>query len=425
MVEQRAGGVLPLVRAFPVKGVLTQPLDQPQRPPPHLLQRPEPDTDLGGVSGERLSAKFFPLCSGHDRAEIPVCEGELLAPGMRGRLFYGHVDVRGVEGGGSAASRRSYSKISRGSEEIVMRTRLCELLGIEYPIIQAGMGIVHPAHALVAAVSNAGALGSLGAALRSPSELREQIALIRERTTRPFAVNFVVSDFKEETFAAALDARPAVISLALGDPGDLVRRAHAAGALVVHQIHTVAQAVQAAGRGVDAVIAQGGEAGGFGQFVSTLPLIPQVVDAVRPLPVVAAGGIGDGRGIAAALLLGAAGVNMGTRFLASVEAPIAEGWKKLIIAAQSEDAIKVELWNDISRSPMGRAGYGTVPRALRTPSTISGHSDGQKQFRKSKSCAGRSRQPSRKVDSTSTCPLRDRAPVSSTRYCRCARSSGG
>jgi len=248
-----------------------------------------------------------------------------------------------------------------------MRTRLCELLGIEYPIIQAGMGIVHPAHALVAAVSNAGALGSLGAALRSPSELREQIALIRERTTRPFAVNFVVSDFKEETFAAALDARPAVISLALGDPGDLVRRAHAAGALVVHQIHTVAQAVQAAGRGVDAVIAQGGEAGGFGQFVSTLPLIPQVVDAVRPLPVVAAGGIGDGRGIAAALLLGAAGVNMGTRFLASVEAPIAEGWKKLIIAAQSEDAIKVELWNDISRSPMGRAGYGTVPRALRTP----------------------------------------------------------
>src|SRR2546425_212452 len=189
-----------------------------------------------------------------------------------GRLFHGHVNVRGAEGGGSAAGRRSYSKVSRGSEEIVMRTRLCELLGIEYPIIQAGMGIVHPAHALVAAVSNAGALGSLGAALRSPSELREQI-----------------------------------------------------------------------------------------------PLIPQVVDAVRPLPVVAAGGIGDGRGIAAALLLGAAGVNMGTRFLASVEAPIAEGWKKLIIAAQSEDAIKVELWNDISRSPMGRAGYGTVPRALRTP----------------------------------------------------------
>src|SRR5256885_3427132 len=162
-----------------------------------------------------------------------------------------------------------------------MPTRLCELLGIEYPIIQAGMGIVHPAHALVAAVSNAGALGSLGAALRSPSELREQIALIRERTTCPFAVNFVVSDFKEETFAAALDARPAVISLALGDPGDLVRRAHAAGALVVHQIHTVAQAGQAARRGGDGGIGPGGGAGGVWRVGCTLPPIPPGGDGRR------------------------------------------------------------------------------------------------------------------------------------------------
>ena len=249
----------------------------------------------------------------------------------------------------------------------MVRTRLCDLLGIDHPIIQAGMGIVHPAHALVAAVSNAGGLGSLGATGRSPSELREQIALIRERTSRPFAVNFLVSNFDEETLAAALEARPAVISFALGDPGDLVRRAHAAGALVVHQVHTVAQAIQASGRGVDVLIAQGGEAGGFGQFVGTLPLIPQVVDAVLPLPVVAAGGIGDGRGIAAVLLLGAEGVNMGTRFLASAESPIADGWKRAIIAARSEDAVKVEFWNDITRSPTGKAGYGTVPRALRTP----------------------------------------------------------
>src|SRR2546428_1703080 len=105
----------------------------------------------------------------------------------------------------------------------VVRTRLCELLGIEHPIIQAGMGIVHPAHALVAAVSNAGGLGSLGATGRSPSELREQIALIRERTSRPFAVNFLVSALNEDTLAAALAARPAVISFALGAPGALVR----------------------------------------------------------------------------------------------------------------------------------------------------------------------------------------------------------
>src|SRR3989442_7391257 len=185
----------------------------------------------------------------------------------------------------------------------VVRTRLCELLGIEHPIIQAGMGIVHPAPALVAAVSNAGGLGSLGATGRSPSELREQIALIRERTSRPFAVNFLVSNCDEETLAAALEARPAVISFALGDPGDLVRPAHAACAPVVRQGHTGAQAIQASGRGGDELIATGGQAGGFGQFVGTLPPIPQGVEAVRPVPGVAAGGIGAGRGIAAVLLL--------------------------------------------------------------------------------------------------------------------------
>src|SRR2546427_11954401 len=158
------------------------------------------------------------------------------------------------------------------------------------------MGIVHPAHALVAAVSNAGGLGSLGATGRSPSALREQIALIRERTSRPFAVNFLVSALNEDTFAAALEARPVVISFALGDPGDLVRRAHAAGALVVHQVHSVAQAIQAAKRGVDAVIAQGGEAGGFGKFVRTLPLIPEVVGRARAPPGRVAGGVGYGRG---------------------------------------------------------------------------------------------------------------------------------
>src|SRR3989454_1615882 len=136
------------------------------------------------------------------------------------------------------------------------------------------MGIVHPAHALVAAVSNAGGLGSLGATGRSPSELREQIALIRERTSRPFAVNFLVSNFDEETLAAALEARPAVISFALGDPGDLVRRAHAAGALVVHQIHTPAQATQAARRGVGGLIDPGGEGGGVWELVGTPPPIP-------------------------------------------------------------------------------------------------------------------------------------------------------
>lgn len=246
-----------------------------------------------------------------------------------------------------------------------MWTPLCDLLQIEYPIIQAGMGPFTAAD-LVAAVSNVGGLGSLGSSQRSPEQLREEIARIRGQTARPFAVNFLVSDFNEESFAVTLAAGAPIVSFALGDPGDLVRRAHDAGAKVIHQVHTVAQAEQAAERGVDVQIAQGGEAGGFGQYVSALPLIPQVVDAVRPLPVVAAGGIADGRGLAAALVLGAAGVNLGTRFLASVEAPIASEWKQAIVAGRSEETVKVEFWNDIMPRP-GLPGYGTVPRAIRTP----------------------------------------------------------
>lgn len=246
-----------------------------------------------------------------------------------------------------------------------MQTRLCGLLGIDHPIIQAGMGAFTDAR-LVAAASNAGALGSLGTGGRSPEQLTAELAGVRERTERPFAVNFLVSDFNEASFATALAAEPAVISFALGDAGRLVQRCHDSGAKVIQQVHTVAQAEQAAANGVDVIIAQGGEAGGFGQSVAALPLIPQVVDAVGTVPVVAAGGIADGRGIAAALVLGAEGVNLGTRFLASEEAPIPDGWKRAILEAVSEDSVKVDFWNDLLPTP-GRAGYGTIPRALRTP----------------------------------------------------------
>jgi nitronate monooxygenase/enoyl-[acyl-carrier protein] reductase II len=170
----------------------------------------------------------------------------------------------------------------------------------------------------------------------------------------------------ESAFAHTLAARPPVIVFALGDPGDLVQRAHDVGSLVIHQVTTVQQAREAAERGVDVIIAQGGEAGGYGGTIATFTLLPQVVDAVSPLPVVAAGGIADGRGLAAALVLGAVGVNVGTRFLASVEAPIPLGWKHRIVEAEAQDAVKVEVWNDISPVP-GSRGYGTVIRALRTP----------------------------------------------------------
>ncbi|HWQ89301.1 MAG TPA: nitronate monooxygenase family protein [Desulfitobacteriaceae bacterium] len=268
----------------------------------------------------------------------------------------------------------------------MLRTGLCDLLGIELPIIQAGMGVFTSAE-LVAAVSNAGGLGSLGTGLRPVESLSwkninsgnymkpdgprpavslgEELPRIRELTDRPFAVNYTLSQVNEEIFTTILAAKPPLISFALSDPGDFVMRAHAVGSLVMHQVTTVQQAEQAAARGVDIIVAQGSEAGGFGGKVAAMVLIPQAVAAVRPIPVVAAGGIADGLGLAAALVLGAQGVNLGTRFLASLEAPISNNWKQVIISAKSEDAIKVEVWNKIF--PWNPLAYETVPRAIHTP----------------------------------------------------------
>ena len=249
----------------------------------------------------------------------------------------------------------------------MLRTNFCDLLAIEYPVVQAA---IWPATApeLVAAVSNAGGLGSLGAAFESAESLGRQLARLRELTSNPFAVNHVVPLLNEEAFALTLDAKPAVISLALGDPGDLVERAHAAGAKVIHQVHTVEQARQVAERGVDVIIAQGSEAGGQGlaHGVSTIVLVREVVEAVSPIPVLAAGGIADGRGLAAVLVLGAQGVNMGTRFLASQEAAAAEPWKQAILMAASEDVIRFEVWQEIF-PPGSSSAYPTVPRVMRTP----------------------------------------------------------
>jgi len=249
-----------------------------------------------------------------------------------------------------------------------LRTPLCDLLGVEHPIIQAGMGPFGSGAELAAAVSNAGAIGTLGGAARPVEDLRQQLDLLGDLTDRPFIVNFTQPWLQQhpEAFEVALEAGPRVISLALGDPGELVDKAHDAGVLFVQQVHTVDQANLVAERGVDVIIAQGTEAGGFTGTVAMAALVPQVVDAVSPIPVVAAGAIADGRGLAAALVLGAQGVNVGTRFLASVEASVAEPWKKAIVDAQSEDAVKVAVWDDIFPKPRGAA-FAVVPRALLTP----------------------------------------------------------
>jgi nitronate monooxygenase/enoyl-[acyl-carrier protein] reductase II len=246
----------------------------------------------------------------------------------------------------------------------MLKTLLCDRFGIEVPIILAPMGTCTSAE-LAAAVSNAGGLGGIGSLFRSTAAVKRDIDVVRQLTSRPFAINHIPQTLEAEAFRYTLEARPAVISFALADPGDLVRQAHDVGSLVMLQVTTVAQAVQAAERGVDVIIAQGGEAGGYCGDVSTMTLVPQVVDAVSPIPVVAAGGIFDGRGIAAALMLGAVGVNLGTRFISSTEAPAPEEWKQAITAAKSEDAIKVDIINDISPLP-GTEGFHTVPRSLPT-----------------------------------------------------------
>jgi len=246
----------------------------------------------------------------------------------------------------------------------MLKTPLCEVFGIEVPIILEPMGTCTSAE-LAAAVSNEGVLGGIGSLFRTTAAVKRDIDVVRKLTSRPFAINHIPQTLDAEAFRYTLEARPAVISFALGDPGDLVRQAHDVGSLVMLQVTTVRQAIQAAERGVDVIIAQGGEAGGYCGEVSTMTLVPQVVDAVSPIPVVAAGGIFDGRGVAAALMLGASGVNLGTRFIASKEAPADDEWKQAIATAASEDAIKVEVLNDISPLP-GTAGYGTVLRSLHT-----------------------------------------------------------
>jgi enoyl-[acyl-carrier protein] reductase II len=248
----------------------------------------------------------------------------------------------------------------------VLRTRFCELFDIEAPVLQAA---IWPATApeLVAAVSEAGGLGSIGAVFGSAKHVRAQIQRVRELTDRPFVVNHVVPVLDDEAFAATLEARPAGVSFALGDPGaDLVDRVHDAGSKAIHQVHTVKQAREAAAHGVDAVIAQGSEAGGQGLVsgAGAMALVPQVVDAVAPIPVLVAGGVGDGRGLAAGLVLGAAGANVGTRFLASQEAGADRAWKQRILEVESEEVVRFEAWSAIL--PPSERGYDVVPRVIRS-----------------------------------------------------------
>ena len=230
---------------------------------------------------------------------------------------------------------------------VTLRTTLCDLLRIEVPIIQAPIsGAATPA--LVAAVSNAGGLGMFALANRDPEGIRRIIHEAQQLTDRPFGANFLLRP-QEETHArldACLDAGVPAVSFFWGDPAPYIARVHAAGALVMYTVASGLDARRAVDAGVDIVVAQGWEAGGHvrGQ-VAALPLVPRVVDAVTPTPVVAAGGIADGRGMAAALTLGAAGVWMGTRFLVSAEATTHPVHRERLLQASETDAVYTGLFD--------------------------------------------------------------------------------
>ena len=214
-----------------------------------------------------------------------------------------------------------------------MRTPVCDLLGIDQPVVLAPMVDIP---ALAAAVSNAGALGmvtltwsaDIGAVVRETAGL----------TARPFGGNLVLTSDHHRDLDQALDAGLRIVSFFLGDPGSYVKAVHDAGGIVMHTVGSAEEARRAVGSGVDVIVAQGWEAGGHvGSTVATLPLVPAVVDAVTPVPVIAAGGIGDARGVAAVLALGAQAAWVGTRFLLAEEMPIHEDYRRRLIGAAETD----------------------------------------------------------------------------------------
>jgi enoyl-[acyl-carrier protein] reductase II len=221
-----------------------------------------------------------------------------------------------------------------------LRTPICDMLGIEHPILLAGMGGVSYAE-LAAAVSNAGGFGTLGMAGRSHAEIKDEIKKTRDLTDKPFGVDLLaaVPESLERTADLIIEGGAKAFISGLGvPPPHLVKKFHDAGLKVMNVNGTVKHAKSAEAGGLDAVVAQGTEAGGHTGRVAGLALIPQIVDAVK-IPVIAAGSIVDGRGLAAALALGAQGVWMGTRFIASREAHAGLLYKQVIVDANDEDTI--------------------------------------------------------------------------------------
>lgn len=214
----------------------------------------------------------------------------------------------------------------------MIKSRICQLLNIEYPVFQGGMAWVADA-SLAAAVSKAGGLGIIAGMNLNGEQLRKKIIRLRELTDKPFAVNvMLMSPYVEEVAKVIIEEKVPAVTTGAGNPLPYMKAWNAAGVKVMPVVASVALARMVASRGAAAVIAEGGESGGHIGEANTMPLIPQVCDAVE-IPVIAAGGIADGRGMAAAFMLGAEGVQMGTRFLVAKECNVHPEFKAKVLKA--------------------------------------------------------------------------------------------
>lgn len=220
----------------------------------------------------------------------------------------------------------------------MIHTEICDLLGIEYPIFQGGMAWVSDA-SLAGAVSNAGGLGIIAGMNSNGEQLREQLRKIREITNKPYGVNvMLMSPYADEVAQVVVEEKVPVVVTGAGLPSKYIKTWVENGLKVVPVVPSVAIARMCERMGACAVVAEGGESGGHVGDLTTMALTPQVVDAVK-IPVLAAGGIGDGRGVAAALMLGAKGVQVGTRFLVATECTIHENYKQRVLKAKDIDTI--------------------------------------------------------------------------------------
>jgi nitronate monooxygenase len=243
----------------------------------------------------------------------------------------------------------------------LIQTRLTEIFGLQYPIVLAPMGGVSGGQ-LAAAVSNAGGLGLVGGGYGDPDWLRAQLLLVRKESRRPWGVGFITWSVGRSVIELALEHEPSAIMLSFGDPNPYARLIRSSGCKLICQVQDLDGARIAQEAGADVIVAQGSEAGGHGASRATLPLVPAVVDAVAPTPVVAAGGIADGRGLAAALMLGAQGALIGTRFYASVEALAPDRAKQRIVAARGELTSRTRVFDVVRSLAWPEANTG---RALR------------------------------------------------------------